>query len=202
MRTHTFREWLIDRIATTSYVHRVLTDEQVTKLADEMGVAEDVLLEARVRYKLLRAQAGRQPPLGDKKSGTRHKQITIEMPPEVYEAWKEEVAARGFLDDTALLRSVLHSYLLTSREPSKISRQWHFEGRVLSAKHHSQRCRPLITQGAHRALRIRAAKAGCRPYAILRGLVLDVIDGHYQGVPLIDAERMYDDEKRYNLGAS
>jgi hypothetical protein len=71
-----------------------------------------------------------------------------------------------------------------------------------SAKVNEFQEKTLITHGAWRALRRRADRHGCAAAAILRALVLEVLDGEHRSVTLIDARVMYDDEDRYYLGDS
>lgn len=204
-----FRNWLIDRVMTTTYVRYVrLSDEKIAKFAKKLGVQTDVLVEARVRYVDECLSSGMQPAMGIKVRGSRHYQIKVPMPEPVFVAWKDYAERRG-VDSQALLRSVLHHYLLGSAEPEHLLQRWVWKGRTLQVderaweKEHKGgypfRERALITNGARRALKRRAERKGASVAALMRGMVLDVLAGKHPRVKIIDARTMYDDEERYLL---
>jgi hypothetical protein len=56
----------------------------------------------------------------------------------------------------------------------------------------------VITQGARRALFHRSSSLGASASAVVRGLVLEALEGEHRGIPLVSAGMMYDDETRYN----
>ncbi len=180
-----------------------IADEEIDAVAKSIGVDPDLLVEVRMRARVLRATRGVQDPLGSKRKGTRHMQVMLPMPQIVQKAWREECEWRG-VESPALLRSCLHQYLMNDREPQQLIRRWVYQGREqpCSKKKNEFHEKTLITNGAWRALRRRANRHGCAATAILRALVLEVLDGHHRDVPLIDARTMYDDEDRYYLGDS
>jgi len=184
-------------------MHLLIPDEKIDAVAARMGVQADVLIEARAQFKIRRARYGLQMPLGQKVAKTRHFQLQCEMPEEVYAAWQEECHSRG-IEGSVLLRSVVHAYLLGTNEPVKVLKRWIWNGKTIRATAWEKRRRiarsrerAQITVGAKRALELRAQRHGSPRSALVRALVLDVIDRRWQGVQLVDAEMMYDDETRY-----
>lgn len=207
-RASAFRERLIELIIATNYVRDVIADDQIDAAAKTMGVDPDVLIEARVRYRIQRKLDGFQPPLGRKKRGTRHYQLKLSMPKEIFYLWKQEAELRG-IESSALMRSLVHSYLLGSYEPKQLTARWYWRGkrwRVAEREWEKTRGqgypfreRALITLGANRALSVRAARRGHVQSAIVRALVLELLDGKHEGLTIIDAQTMYDDETRYRM---
>jgi hypothetical protein len=201
-----FRERLIELVIATAYARDPMTDDKIDEVAKLIGVDPEVLIEARVRYRLQRRRDGYQIPLGQKKRGSRHHQLFCEMPREVFEAWRREAERRAVLP-SALLRSIVQAYLLGSYEPPELLRHWYWRGRVVAIEPYAEKKQrvggypyrevALITQGSWRALRLRAERRGHGAAAIVRALVLEIVDGKHERLRLIDAQSMYDDETRY-----
>lgn len=204
-----FREWLVERVMTSAPArYAKLTDEQLKRIAKRMGVQVDVLIEARVRVVEQALQEKIQPPLGDKVRGSRHYQFKIAMPEAVFRAWRAHAEDRG-VDPQALLRSLIHHYLLGSDEPTYLLRKWLWQGKMMESHERTWerthkagfpfRERALLTNGVKRALERRAQRKGCAATAIVRGLVLDTLEGKHPRIKIVDARTLYDDEDRYLL---
>jgi len=204
-----FRKWLVERVAASRWGVVSASDDDVEVMAREIGVQPDVLLEARVQALRERVRAGRVQPMGDKKAHSQHYQFELLMPEEVFRAWKHEAQRRG-VDGSALLRSLIHSYLLGTWQPTEVPKRWVWCGRGYTvvprewkAAHGSRypfRERCLIPPGAQRALVRRGRELGTTPSAIVRALVLNAIDGLWAGpgtITIVDCTGMYDDEDRY-----
>ncbi|GAF79998.1 unnamed protein product [marine sediment metagenome] len=189
-----------------------IPDEQIDRIAAEMGVEPDVLLEARLNVLQERMSAGRQPPMGRKRAGTKHYQFELLMPEAIHGAWKNEAGRRG-LDGSALLRSMIHAYLLGSWEPSTVQKKWVWRGigyeiapgswRRAHGSRYPFRERALITNAARRVLVRRGDRLGAKPTSVIRSLVLAAIEGEWAApgtIEIVDASGMYDDEDRYFLG--
>jgi hypothetical protein len=206
-----FREWLIDRVASTEFARARLSDAKLDELAEEMGIATDVLLAAQVRVLERRVKSGKPLSAGRKKAGSDHYQIELWIPEQIYQEWKYQCERRGLLG-SALLRSMIHAYLKGSWEPRSVSRDWIWQGRKYDVKvkewkdKYGSRCpfreRALITQGARRALVRRAELHNSQVSAVLRALVIYVLDGAWARpgtIEIIDKTGMWDDEQRYHL---
>lgn len=206
-----FRDWLIERLLASIHVREpARSDAEIRVRAMALGIQPDLLTEARVRFVEQSKALGVQPPLGRKKAKSEHYQIKCVMPKTLFERWIVHCEERG-VQGSALLRSLIHGYLLGSQEPSQLTIYWVWQGRRLSAPErgwergkvggaYPYRERALITQGARRALARRAAAIGCSYSAVVRGLVTDTLLGKHPNVRLVDARTMYDDENRYLSG--
>jgi hypothetical protein len=186
-----------------------VSDDGLDSLARAMGVQPDVLLEARVEALMERVRGGRVAPMGMKKAGSQHYQFELLMPEEVFQAWKHEAMRRG-IDGSALLRSLIHAYLLGTWQPSEVPKKWVWRGRGYTVspgtwkKAHGSRYpfreRALVPPGAQRAMVRRARELGTTPSAIVRALVIAAIDGVWAtpgSIAIVDCTAMYDDENRY-----
>jgi hypothetical protein len=126
------------------------------------------------------------------------------MPEIVRVAWNEECEFRG-VDGSALLRSLIHAYLMSDREPEQVLGYWLYKGRTYRLPKGNRNKfaeKALITNGSWRALLRRCQRRGCSASAMMRALVLEVLAGEHRAVQLIDARTMFDDEDRYHLGGS
>jgi len=170
-----------------------------------------VLLEARARVRVERHRRGLPGPNTPRDASrltpyvqSRHRrlyQLHVPMPAEIFAAWKDECAFRG-IEGSAILRSVIHSYLLSSHEPEGAVSRWYWKGRLCEMGRNGARPfeRAVIPRGANRALKRRAHQRGTTVLAIVRALVLEVLDGKHRKLVLIDAPMMFDDEERYSIG--
>lgn len=201
-----FREYVIEKLLATPHVVREIPDDKIEEEAAKIGVHANALIEARVIYKERRTATRRGAAMGVKRAGTRHYQIKLTMPDAVYQEWLRHAEQRG-VDESALLRSLLHAYLLGSYEPETVLGYWFWNGqthRLPKGKDKNKhRARAMITLGARRALIRRAQRRNVASMALLRALVLEAFEGNFGRpglLPLIDARSMYDDEHRYYLG--
>jgi hypothetical protein len=200
-----FRRWLSNRLLGTEFASMPLADDKIDEVAKRIGVHPDLLVEVRVRAKVLRATDGVQDPMGKMHRGTRHVQQVLPMPPVLHEAWREECEFRG-VEGPALMRSLIHAYLLGTEEPTQVLRRWVYKGATHKLPDHKNRYkfreRCLIPHGAKRALMRRCHRRGVTMNGIIRTLVLEALAGQHRTVTLIDSRSMYDDEDRYHLGGS
>ena len=201
-----FRLRVVEMLLATPAARDPIPDDRIDEVAKRLGVDPDTLLEARIQYRVQRRREGLQIPMGQKRAGTRHYQLKCAMPEPIFKAWKAEAEVRG-IESSALMRSLVHGYLLGSYEPANVIRGWRWRGkryfseeRTYERKHkkgYPYRERSLITMGAQRALKIRAERRGTTALAITRALVLECIDGKHAGIKIVDAQTMYDDVTRY-----
>jgi hypothetical protein len=118
------------------------------------------------------------------------------MPPEIISMWKAECELRGVHPPT-FMRSLIHEYLLGTREPRAVH-HWSWRGKIYPAYRAGTHEPTVITQGARRALFHRSSSLGTSASAVVRGLVLEAMEGEHRDIPLVTAGMMYDDETRYN----
>lgn len=183
-----------------------IVDDDIERVAKQLGLDPDFLLEVRAEAKIRDAEAG-IPRLGVTHhqaifSGAQHKrtyQFRMPMPPEPWKAWKEECERRG-VEGAALLRSLIHWYLLGSHEPEPVTIGWIWNGKKHPRSDEDEKKRAeraVIPRGARRALRRRAVARRTTEQALARALVLEVVDGKRAAVKLVSPKQMYDDETRY-----
>jgi hypothetical protein len=208
-----FRAWLIARLAATTYATTYLPEHQLDQAADYLGVTRDVLDAARQLAQKQRAEQGKPLPAGRRRKGSGHYQLDIPFPKELWQPWKDEAERRG-VDSSTLLRSMLHTYLLGSWEPSEEPlTKWYWRGRLYSVtlKNYRREKRQMypyrervhMTQGARRALIRRANRRGCTMTALARSLILRCMEGTWAppgSLRIIEARGMFDDEERYYNG--
>lgn len=199
-----FSRRLIKLVSTTTWAHQTETAAPAEPLSKELGVRPDILVAARAMVVEERRARGRKPPSGDKVNERGWPQITIYMPEKVFNDWHTWCESRK-ATSPALLRGILHAYLLGSWEPAWVQSLWRYRGENLPIQIRDQRKksewpwreRILLTPGAHGALRFRASCAGSWPAEIVRGLVLEILEGRYLNVIPRDAKSMFDDPERY-----
>jgi hypothetical protein len=211
MFRQSFREWLIERLIETKFARDAIPDAQIDAAAKQLGVDPDVLLDARARTRERRHEHGLRPrmkklvPADVQARHSRLYQFHLYMPGELFRLWKDECAYRG-IEGSTLLRALIHSYLLSSYEPTSPVTGWYWKGsryRMGDAQIRRDFLeRAVIPQGAKRALRRRAARFGGTSVGIVRALVLEAMAGKHRKVPVIDAGMMFDDEDRYYQGPS
>ena len=204
-----FRNWLVERLLGTRFSAMAIDDSRIDAVANLLGVSPELLLEARTRARLERYERGlpgsrlRHSKPGAGEAHHRLYQYNLFMPEVILKAWEEECTYRD-VDGPVLLRSLIHSYLLGSREPEP-REIWHWKGRSYPMGSADERAkfreRATIPIGAKRALTVRSIRLGTQPTRIVRALVTEVLDGAHRGIPLVETAMMYDDEERY-LGAA
>jgi hypothetical protein len=185
-----------------------LDDEDVDRIAKQIGVDPDLLLEVRVRARIERHSIGLKSAAlaKEKLVGIRQRvaQINVFMPATVHEAWKIECDFRG-IDSTLLIRSMLHEYLLGEREPAPMV-AWVWRDQAYRMGDQAKRMqhveRAAVPHGARRALARRAERLGVPSLAIIRALIVEALDGGHRHVPLVESSMMFDDETRYFQGSS
>lgn len=195
-----FRDWVVEHLARTGHARVTLKDEDFDKFAETLGVQADVLAEARALLKMRLSSAGRAQPRGTRVKGSGVYRLKMRVPEEILRAWKAECVERT-CDSTTLFRSVIHAYLQGSAEPKSLGAHWKYRGRHMEvSRSKAITLQASITPAALSALHRRALHHGSTPTAIGRGLVLEVLNGKYLDVSLVEPRRMFDDESRYNTG--
>ena len=191
-RAESFREWLRDRLRHTPWATIAIADERIEAVAEQLGLAPDLLVEVRAEAKLEKHARGLPP-------ARRLYQFHLFLPAVIHRAWRDECKFRG-IESGTLLRSLISDYLLGSREPMPL-RHWMYQGRTYRMGDAQKRAQGLlratIPQGARRALVYRASVVGAKPTSVARALVLEALQGLHRGIALIEAQSMYDDERRY-----
>lgn len=207
MKLTGFRKWVGARLLGTKYATIRIDDSDIDAVAKKLGVDADLLLEVRAEAIIDLHKRGLAPAISN---GTKRRQSLEEVtkriyqyqiwfPQPIFDAWRIECARRGVHAST-FLRSLIHYYLLSSREPGAL-RDWVWEGQLYRGyTKGGVDERAVIPHGAKRALMRRASIQGTRSSHIVRALILAAMRGEYQSIPLVSAGMMYDDESRYYTG--
>lgn len=193
----TFRQWLVKQVV----VLRWTAPPQATlpQIAEHLGVTVSVLEEAQALREAEARRRGKSPRAGGKRALFRTDQSIahVTMPPEIRKAWLEYVAVLQ-ITSSALLRSLVHHFLLTGDRPQSISRSWKYRGQVYKIKlSGNAEVSASITLGADVALSHYAALWGVKAMAILRGLVTDLLEGRVKKLRIVAFSELWGDPDRY-----
>jgi len=203
-RAESFREWLFEKLLGTWYAKCAIADSEIDRVAKKIGVDPELLLEVRAQARIERHERGfPSPHLRHTKpaAGEAHRrlyQYHLPMAEVVRKAWTVECEFRQ-VTGPVLLRSLIHSYLLGTREPTPLA-AWYYQGvRHPSGgpERHKHYERSTIPHGAKRALTRRAVAQGTIPMNVVRALVLEVLAGQHRQIRFVETSMMYDDESRY-----
>lgn len=189
------------RVLMASARVRNLSDATLEALAVQIGTTEELLKEAKRRF-----GKRRRGNTGNKVNEKEHPQLEVDMPKEVHEQWLFW-CERNCVEPNATIRGLLHQYLLSRWEPVWLNGSWRFRGKILKydpvawerknkgAWPHRER--PLVTKGARDALHHRAHRLGIPRSWIIRGLILEVLEGRLKEVLPVAARTMYSSAESY-----
>lgn len=195
-----FRRWLVDKLKQTRW--RWLSGDDLESVSVRLGVRPEVIREAQAELSAEHVQSGRAPErVGDRRKidPTDHK-VHLKMPRRVYEDFMRYAKVRQ-LQQGVLLRSCIHTLLSGPDQPQYLGSGWFYRGHRLQAPR-SERyyAHTWITHGARRALTIRADASGCKATALIRGSVIELLEGRVPRLIMAaDPRAMWSDETRYWL---
>lgn len=211
-RRNSFRVWLAGRLLGTKYATSRIRDDEIDAVAKRLGVDPDLLVEVRADARMAIYARGLAPPASNSKKHRQRSpfatepqrrlyQYRIWMPREISKIWEGECRLRG-VHGPAVMRSLIHFYLLGAREPAP-EPQWRWNGRfyALNRKVDLEE-RATLPHGAKRALMHRSQLQNVPAACVVRALILEAMRGEHRRLPPIQAAQMFDDETRYNLGDS
>ena len=200
-----FRAWIGARLLGTQYATIRIDDRDIDAVAKKLGVDPELLLEVRAQAIIDLHERGLAQPISNTKRRSldealvRLYQYQIWFPVPVFEAWRLECDRRS-VHAATFLRSLIHYYLLSTREPAPLQ-NWVWEGKLYRGGLKEREAeKAVIPHGAKRALLRRAVLRGTRSSHIVRALILAAMRGEYQSLPLVTSGMMYDDESRYYTG--
>jgi hypothetical protein len=203
-----FRRWLVTKVKRSRWV--TYNADTVELVARRIGVQPDVIKQAQDELAAERNAEGKAPVvLGTGRVKRRkRRQIDIDMPKAVHEDWLVYCRTRD-MPGSVVIRSLVQTLLSGPDNPSWIGRQWRYRGRTLRLEGYKQYIRsgwPYnvktdVSEGAARALTIRARLLGCTLAALVRGAVIDLLEGRTKRLNIVTSpDAMWDDEGRYWLG--
>lgn len=163
-------------------------DVDVDKLGPRLGVQPDVLRDARARY-------GARPVI-------ETCAFVLQMPERIFLDWTRACELQA-LDGGLMLRGLVQAMLLNAKKPTWTSKGWMYRGRrmAMSGVSHGQnwpwKQKTMLSRGAERALVEIADHLQITKTALVRGQVIDYLEGKAPRIILMGADSMSNDPKRY-----
>lgn len=204
-----FRRWLIEKVKRSRWV--TYPSDSLEAVARRIGVQPDVLVEAQAELTEERRHDGKLP----LKLGTgrvrqaRRKQIDLDVPKPVFDDWLAYCQTRD-LPPSVVLRSLIHTLLSGPENPSWTGRAWWYRGKTHRLSNYAEvakrgwwpyNAKTDVTPGAARALALRAQALGCTYTGLVRGAIIDLLEGRTQRLNVVtSASSMWEDETRYWTG--
>lgn len=204
----TFKEDTIESMAERLWVHpRALREAQ--KELDEdrkrlglslVTVGSHAKGKVRPRPRTERKRFEDFRSLGDRK-------FRVDMPLRVHEDWTAYLQLRD-VNRAVLLRSLIHALLTSSENPRWLGRGWVYRGRrevMEGYKAYTSRKKgwpyyalTVIPMGVHLALQRRAAVSLTTPTGLVRGQILELLEGRLTKISMINSTaQLYEDPDRY-----
>lgn len=188
-----FRKWLVHKLAVTRW--GASKDVILPELAVKLGVQLDVLREA---VKIREARALEIGHGRTKGRAADYADLKIFAPPEVFRYW-EQYCQTLQIAKSAFLRSLVHQFLIAGApRPTTTTSAWIFRGNVYRQRlADRQTIRAIVTRGVQIALDHYADEWHVKPSAILRGLVLDALEGKTKRLKIVAFSELWGDPDRY-----
>lgn len=195
-----FRTWLVRQVRTSRWFQYGRTPELAAQWGKRLGVAPDILQRA---YALKKAEDDKRPfreLTGQRVNEKDNPQLYVHFPEEIWLYWHDE-CDRLHLKSSALLRGIINTYLLGDWEPLHLSHRWEWKGKIcritrLDRVAYSRKEACLVSRGAKEALQVRSQRQRVTLSALLRGIILEYLEGRIEPV-FVDAKRMFEDALRY-----
>lgn len=193
-----FRSWLIEQILAIRW--SAPPTATVTEIALHLGVQVSVLEEAQALAAERAKTRGRTPKPGKKRALFRYDygDVYAHLPPEIERDWRAYLAVLG-IKSAALLRSLVHHFLVAGGpRPTSIARSWCYRGQVIQMKESgTPQHRARITLGAETALIHYAELWGVKAMAVVRGLIIDLLEGRVTKLRIVAFGELWGDPDRY-----
>ncbi|HEX3850246.1 MAG TPA: hypothetical protein VHW01_04720 [Polyangiaceae bacterium] len=194
-----FRDWLVQQLKVSCWGS--VKGESQQDLAKRLGVTVEVLEQADDELAEEFLARGKVPRRLGRRAFNRsdYAPIAVTMPAAVHAAWTEFYETLR-ITPSALLRSLIHHFLLTKQRPRTIGKRW-----VYKRQHHTIKpkgrlhAKTRITRGARIALDHYAEAWNTTATGIVRGLVSDMLEGRALPARLrvIAFAEMWGDPARY-----
>ena len=205
-----FRRWIVEKLKETIWLH--YAGEERSEVAKRLGLQPELLLEAELSLERDCRRDGRTPvKLGSSNASSSRRlssgfHVDLPIPPRVHADLIAYCDTRKIPPST-LLRSLIHWLLLRRELPAACSgKYWIYRGK------REQICRrrsettgrratsvdTLVTAGAKQALIRRARKRGVAVSALVRGAVMELLEGRIKRLYVVtNVKEMWDDPDRY-----
>lgn len=193
-----FREWLVLQLLTTRWA--VPSGLNHAQAAEYLGVTESVLTEAQALRSAEIARRGRPSSARRRRNAPRYDYavLVLGMPPVILAAWRAWVSTLK-ISSSALIRSLVHHFLLSGQRPITIDHGWLYRGVTYRAtgEEHDRKVITRVTRGARTALEHYADLWHVDVTRIVRGLMVDLLEGRVQRLKIVAYGEMWGDPKRY-----
>jgi len=201
-----FRSWLVDRVKESGWV--AYAGEDLESISQRLGIRPEIITEARNVLADEYRKSGKLPwdVRPRNKLDPVRSRYEIVLPKVVHEDWKKYCESRE-LTQAAMLRSLIHYVLCRPDSPTWLSDHWRYHGRVhricnvRGGKHGKGRfitsVQTDLTPGANEALKMRARDASVEASGLVRGAIIDLLEGRIKKLPVVHSRQMWDDPARY-----
>jgi hypothetical protein len=185
--------------------------ERIEDTALRLWVHPDALVAAQQALREDRQKIGRAVPHvgSNTRIAAQRKFVELMFPKEIWGDWQAYCKLRQQAPRT-ILRSVVHTLLLSPQNPKWVGRGWWYHGRRWKLSGYTSEYRhkrwPCVTPteitiGAYQALARRSAVLGCPPTALMRGGVIELLEGRMKQLQIVSQiSEMWDDAARYVTG--
>lgn len=206
--TPQFRRWLVSKLKQSMWAE--VPGETIEDTARRLWIRPEALRAAQAELNAERKRLGRalvKPGRFGRLPGTAVERIyELAMPEAVLRDWEAYCQLRG-LESGMLLRSIIHHLLLSPTNPPWTGRGWLYRGRLVRMSGNVYRAQgkkwpwsvhTRITYGSLQALRRRALASNAKGTALIRGFVIELLEGRLTRLTLVTTlEEMYEDPDRY-----
>jgi hypothetical protein len=203
-----FRRWLIDKVKRSRWP--TFKDDTPEAIGQRIGVQPEIIIQAQRELAEERIAQGKAPlRLGTGRTRRKKRRwLDIDMPKDVHQDWLLYCRTRD-LPASTVLRSLVQTLLSGPENPTWLGRVWRYRGRMLRLVGYKEFMRsgwPYnvktdVPEGAVRALTIRASGLGCTMTALVRGAVIDLLEGRTKRLNIVNSpDAMWEDENRYWTG--
>lgn len=194
-----FREWLVRQLMLAHWAPQS-ENMSPAAMAEQLGVTESVFHEAIHRREEETLRRGRAP----KKFGkyaigrTDYSRIRLVLPPSVLADMDEYVRVLR-VSKAVLFRSLIHRFLLHPERPTVLSRSWLYRGErhKTNMKLSKSFMVARLTLAAVAALEHHARSWNIPVTHLLRGLMIDFLEGRTKQIQMIGFRELWGDPERY-----
>jgi hypothetical protein len=201
-RPSRFRAWLVERVSEAKL--RLPKDQKTLEdQARYLGVQPDVLEEAATKRSERIEASGHQVSRRDVYAAGHEiytRVVALYMPPEIRRLLQGICDVRR-ISMHDLERAATHTLLLSGKLPSYSGKGWFYKGKrygVGTGKVKERLKEQFrISVGAYIALTRRAEINGATATGLIRGALIDVLEGRTKQLVYVDTSAMYNDPERY-----
>jgi hypothetical protein len=169
-----------------------------------LGVQPDVLEEASAKRRARIEAAGHQVSARDVHGASAHniytRRVVLYVPTEI-RALLQGLCETRRISVHDLARAATHTLLLSGGIPSYTGKGWFYKGKRYGLGPATVRLKLQeqfrISVGAYIALNRRAELHGASVSGLIRGALIDVLEGRTRKLVYVDTSSMYNDPERY-----